>query len=78
VTSAELRIAVFRLPIPGLGRTEEDGVVPIVPFADFGWGGNTDQPRPSPQTIYSISLGLRWELNQRIHMELYWGFALVI
>jgi hypothetical protein len=75
VTSAELRIPVFCLPIPGLSRTEEDRVVPIAPFADFGWADNTDQPTPSPQTIYRTSLGLRWGPNQRIHTELYWGCA---
>lgn len=75
IVSAELRIPVFRLPIPRLSRGPEDGVVQLAPFADFGGGWNTDQPTPDPDTISSVGIGVRWGPNPNIYGELYWGYA---
>ncbi|MGH8502908.1 MAG: ShlB/FhaC/HecB family hemolysin secretion/activation protein [Gammaproteobacteria bacterium] len=76
VASAELRIPVFRLPIPRLSRTAEDGSVQLAPFADFGWAENTDIATPDPKTISSVGLGLRWDPSDDLHAELYWGYGL--
>jgi hemolysin activation/secretion protein len=76
VASAEFRIPVFRLPIPGLSRTAEDGFVQLAPFADFGWAENTNVATPDPKTISSVGLGLRWNPSANLHAELYWGYAL--
>ncbi|HAR32710.1 MAG TPA: ShlB/FhaC/HecB family hemolysin secretion/activation protein [Desulfobacter sp.] len=76
VTSLEFRIPVFRLPIPGISRGFEEGMVQVAPFADFGWAWNTDLPTPDPDTISSVGLGVRWDPSPRIHCEIYWGLAL--
>lgn len=76
IMSAELRIPTFRLPLPGLSRTGEDGLVQLAPFADFGWAGNTDMSPPDPETISSVGLGLRWDPSVNLHAEIYWGYAL--
>ena len=76
VTSLEFRIPVFRLPIPGISRGPEEGMVQVAPFADFGWAWNTDLPTPDPDTISSVGIGVRWDPSPKIHSELYWGLSL--
>jgi len=76
VTSMEFRIPVFRLPIPRISRGPGEGMVQVAPFADFGWAWNTDLPTPTPDTISSVGIGVRWDPSPKIHTELYWGFAL--
>jgi hemolysin activation/secretion protein len=76
ITSLEFRIPIFQLPIPGLSRGFEDGRVQLAPFADFGWGWNTDLPTPDPKTISSIGIGVRWNPLPHLRTQLYWGKAL--
>lgn len=45
----------------------------LAPFFDAGWSTNTDEGTPSPETIYSAWLGLRWDPSPRVHSEFYWG-----
>jgi hemolysin activation/secretion protein len=73
VTSLEWRIPVFRLPIPGISKTINDGSLQIATFADFGWSENQDLETPNPKTIGSWGLGLRWDPSPMIHSEFYWG-----
>ncbi|MCH9698552.1 MAG: BamA/TamA family outer membrane protein, partial [Gammaproteobacteria bacterium] len=73
--SLEWRVPVFRLPIPGVSKIAEDGVVQLAIFADYGWSENTGMPSPDPQTISSAGLGIRWDPSQKLHTELYWGKA---
>ncbi len=74
-SSLEWRVPVFRLPIPGLSQSMDDGVVQLAVFADFGWSKNIESPSPRPRTISSAGLGLRWDPSRKIHTELYWGRA---
>jgi len=73
VTSLEWRIPVFRLPIPGVSKTIEDGSLMIATFVDLGWSENEDSDTSSPRTIGSWGLGLRWDPAPIIHTEFYWG-----
>jgi hemolysin activation/secretion protein len=73
VTSLEWRVPIFRLPIPGLSKTINDGSLQIATFADFGWSENQDLPTLGPRTIGSWGLGLRWDPSPIIHTEFYWG-----
>lgn len=73
VTSLEWRIPLFRLPIPGLSKTLNDGSLQIATFVDFGWSENQDLPTIDPKTIGSWGLGLRWDPSPIIHSEFYWG-----
>ena len=85
--SLEWRVPVFRLPIPGLSKSAEDGMVQLAVFADFGWSENLALPpppnpednvaaSPDPRTISSVGLGIRWDPSKKFHSELYWGKAL--
>lgn len=85
--SLEWRVPVFRLPIPGLSQSADDGMVQLAVFADFGWSENIALPSPlkpedqvaaspNPRTISSVGLGIRWDPSNKIHSELYWGKAL--
>jgi hemolysin activation/secretion protein len=74
--SLEVRIPVFDLSIPGLPADLEDGRVDIAPFFDIGQSWNNDVSDPSPKTISSIGLGLRWAPIQGVLASLYYGYAL--
>lgn len=73
VTSLELRYPAFRLPIPGLAKTIEDGIVQLAAFTDWGWSENVDSATLGPRTIGSVGLGLRWDPSPKLHVQLYWG-----
>jgi hemolysin activation/secretion protein len=76
VGSIELRIPVFRLPVPFLSRGPDDGLVQIAPFVDRGAGWNTRRPTPKPSDITGIGAGLRWLVGAGVLGELYLGAAL--
>ncbi len=81
VTSAEVRFPVGNLPLPWFSKGADNGLVQLAVFFDFGWGWNnkrpnTDPTTPDPKRIYSPGIGLRWDPNQNIHAQLYWGKAL--
>ena len=73
VTSLELRYPAFRLPIPGLSQTVEDGMVQLAAFTDWGWSENVDTATYGPRTIGSAGLGVRWDPSPGWHAQLYWG-----
>lgn len=73
ITSLELRYPAFRLPIPGLSSTVEDGLVQLAAFTDWGWSENVDIPTFGPRTIASAGVGFRWDPSPRLHAQLYWG-----
>lgn len=74
--SVEMRLPVWRLPLPKISRTAEDGILQLASFADFGWGWNTDLPTPDLDTIYSVGMGIRWDPSEKMHAEVYWGYPL--
>jgi hemolysin activation/secretion protein len=74
--SLEVRIPVFDLSIPGIPTELEDGRVDIAPFFDIGQSWDSDVSNPSPKTISSIGLGLRWAPVQGVLASLYYGYAL--
>lgn len=76
VSSLELRIPVFRLPLPGFTQRSDDGMVQLAPFVDFGWSWNANSSTPDPEIIYSAGLGVRWDPTRQMHGQLYWGKAL--
>ena len=55
----------------------------LAPFLDFGKAWNRGVPTPSPRSISSVGLGLRWActlmkspFTLRPRLEIYWGFPL--
>ncbi len=73
VSSLELRIPIFRMPLPKLSKRPDDGMVQIAPFADWGWAENIDTETPDPKTISSAGVGVRWDPSSEIHVQIYWG-----
>ncbi len=69
--SAEVQIPIFRLP-------EIDSTLQVIPFADFGvaWN-NSSIGNPSPNTLASVGLGLRWRQGDRFTARLDWGIPLI-
>lgn len=76
IVSAELRIPLGRLAIPGIAVTPESGGVQLVPFADAGGGWNVETPDPDERTIYSVGAGLRWRPHERMGLRLDVGVPL--
>jgi hemolysin activation/secretion protein len=76
IVSLEGRIPVFRLPVPGLSRQAEDGLVQIAPFADYGRGWNNTDDTIGPNDVYGVGVGLRWAPSQDTLAQLYFGHAL--
>ena len=76
ITSLEWRIPAGHLKIPGLSQKSEDGLVQICPFFDYGKGWNTDMEDPAPDNLSSVGIGARWQVNEKINAQVYWGHAL--
>jgi hemolysin activation/secretion protein len=76
IASLEGRIPTIRLAIPGLSRQSEDGMVQVAPFFDYGRGWDKNDVTGGPDQIYSIGVGLRWEVSPDILAQVYYGHAL--
>ena len=63
----------FRVPV--LFNKAGAGIVQLAPFFDFGGAWNVDNS-PSPETIYSVGLGLLLTPNQYFSAQIYWGHQL--
>jgi len=75
-------IASLETRIPIIRNRPWANSLEFAQFADFGRVWNTDFPTPSPSTIGSVGLGLRWESTVKYpftwkpQFEFYWGLAL--
>jgi hemolysin activation/secretion protein len=76
IASLEWRVPIAQWNIPQLTKNQKQGMVHIVPFFDFGMGGNTKSPDPVPRTISSLGVGFRWSISEKLYSEIYWGYAL--
>ena len=71
--SIEIRIPIFRIPVPKLSKNPSDGIVQLAPFMDYAWSNNNKHTSPEPDTISSIGVGLRWDPFPGAHSQIYWG-----
>ena len=76
LASLEFRIPLFSRGNPG-------DFLHIVPFMDYGTTRNVDRPTPTPQSLWSLGLGLRWgatlmrsPVNLKTYVEIFWGHQL--
>jgi hemolysin activation/secretion protein len=74
--SAELRIPLPDLPIPGVSLEPGEGALQLVPFVDAGGGWNNRAPTPAPEVIWSVGGGLRWQPVARVAARLDVGVPL--
>lgn len=75
--SLEGRVPLFRLPVPWVSQTIDDGRLVLAPFIDLGRGWNTDRSTPDNHFLYSAGCGLRWRISQNIQGFIYYGYAFV-
>ncbi len=75
-------IASFETGIPVINNQWWADMVQLAPFVDFGTAWNTTIATPTPRTLASVGIGLRWAVTipQRIPLtpqfEIYWGLPL--
>jgi hemolysin activation/secretion protein len=71
LASAELRFPIARF-------RQNQGIVQIVPFVDFGavWS-SSGRANTDPNTLAAIGLGLRWQQGDRFTFRFDWGIPLV-
>jgi hemolysin activation/secretion protein len=68
--TTEVRLPVLRIP-----DGNQEGVLQIVPFVDYGLGWNTDLPNPRHNSLLSLGFGLLWQLGD-FNARLDWGIPL--
>ena len=69
--SAEVRIPILRVP------SFDNAVLQLTPFIDIGHGFNKGSgTNPSPNTLVSIGVGLRFQVSNRITARFDWGIPL--
>ncbi len=77
MSSVELRVPVFKLPLPWLSDSPADGSVQLAAFYDFGWGeNNLKLSADVAHHVSSAGFGLRWSPAAKIHSEIYYAFPL--
>jgi hemolysin activation/secretion protein len=75
--SLEGRVPLFRLPVPWVSETIDDGRLVLAPFTDLGRGWNTDRSTPDNHFLYSAGCGLRWRVSENIEGFIYYAHAFV-
>ena len=69
--STEVRLPILRVE-------EVDGVLQVVPFADFGVGWNSSEnPDPDTNSLVGVGLGLQWQMSDNFNARLDWGIPLI-
>ena len=69
--SAELQIPILR-------AFDEQGILQLAPFFDWGTTWNSsDLDNRDPQSLSAVGLGLQWQYRDRVFLRLDWGIPLV-
>jgi hemolysin activation/secretion protein len=76
IASMELRLPVGRMPLFGLSREVDDGLLQLCPFVDWGRSWNSEAPDAETKEIAGLGVGLRWDPCHAIHAQLYVACAL--
>jgi len=70
VGSVEVRVPIVR-------QSSGFGTIQLAPFFDIGTVWNNNEEIPSPTTLASLGLGLRWQLDRYFSARLDWGIPLI-
>ena len=73
--SAEYRLPVIKLAVPGISLREGDGQLSLVAFIDAGRAWNEHDAAGLARTLLAAGPGLRWDASRDVRAELYWGAA---
>lgn len=68
--SMELRLPLYRSPT-------RRSVLQLTPFVEGGFGWNTTEQDPDPDTLLSAGIGLLWRLDDTLSARLDWGIPLI-
>ena len=63
----------FESRIPVVRSALGIDILEVAPFVDVGQSWNAEGPSPSPTTLASVGLGLRWYIMPGTRFILYWG-----
>jgi hemolysin activation/secretion protein len=66
----------FEIHLPLLTSKDGYAIVQLAPFVDVGRGWNTKENSSGIETLASIGVGLRWNILNRAHANIYWGHQL--
>jgi len=69
--SLEARVPIARFRLPHI--VNDETVLRVAPFVDFGSGWSTRQPTPNLHTLTSIGIGLLWAINETFSVQVYYG-----
>ncbi|MGK7904439.1 MAG: ShlB/FhaC/HecB family hemolysin secretion/activation protein [Hormoscilla sp.] len=67
--SAEVRLPIARI-------SDWNTVLQFTPFLEIGTGWNTDRANPQPNNLYSVGMGLRLEVANKLTARFDWGIPL--
>ena len=70
IGSVEVRFPIVR-------KSSGFGAIQLAPFFDIGTVWNHKDGIPSPSTLASLGLGLRWQLDPYLSARLDWGIPLI-
>lgn len=62
---------------PIVRKSSGIGAIQLVPFFDIGTAWNNKGPALTPNTIATLGLGLRWQLDPFFSARIDWGFPLI-
>jgi len=74
--SIELRLPVLKEQPGNDNKPMGNSIVYIAPFLDWGHGWNVGQKKSDIDYIYSIGLGLIWDISKANFIRIYWGEAM--
>jgi len=67
--------AELQIPLLRIGKLKQ-GAFSVIPFVDYGTGWNSAGNAPSPNSLMSTGLGLRFQYDQ-FTARLDWGIPLI-
>jgi hemolysin activation/secretion protein len=62
--------------IPVIFSNQEENILQLIPFLDFGKSWNNDSHNPDLKSLASIGLGFKLTITRHIHMEVYGGIPI--
>jgi hemolysin activation/secretion protein len=74
--SVEYRLNIARVMVRELGDGPNDGHVKLAFFSDAGRAWDGDGAAGAAKTIYSVGIGIRWDITADAYVHIYKGFAL--
>ena len=69
-------VGSMEVRVPIISKPDGIGTIQFAPFFDIGTVWNHEGDIPSPSTLASIGLGLRWQRNPYFSASLDWGIPL--